>query len=516
MAIYNFRPEKLPCLSEIVNPFSLIKVKYISLVFAVLLFLVSNPAFSQLIKPSHIDLVPTTGRLQSNGISAIVSSGIRIWFGTGRGLSMSPDSGSTFINFNGHPDIGKGGISAITLNNDTIWVATGYDTLVQKGGEWEHLDAGGGISWTADYGTTWHHIKQPVDPNNADSLEYEPTTTNVQNVTYDLAHHNGTIWIASWGGGLRRSDDMGNKWYVVTPDGLPFDVLPNNKHKAFSVISADNGLWVGTAGGIFKSIDNGETWTNYNAQNGSGISGNFITSLAEQKINGQSIIWASTWSTNDPNEYYAVSRSANNGLTWEVMLEDEKAHNFAFNDYDVFVVTDNGLFKSVDNGNSWGKFPWIYDEDGEQIMTTQYYDVMYQNGLILVGTNDGLASSTNFGNNWNIFRAFQTPGEDGEPEVYAYPNPFSPSRQNTLGSDGHIRFQYRTESNTEITITVYDYAMNLVRNVTRNKPRSANGDYAETWNGKNEWGRIVANGVYFYKFEKKGEGVFWGKIIIIN
>ncbi len=515
MAIYNFRLGKPPytfSLKSIHNYHNAICVFFI---FVILSVCITDSVFSQTSKISNSSLVQTNGRLPSNGVSVIVSSGSRIWFGTGRGLSMSPDSGKSFINFTDHPDIGKGGISAITVKDDTVWVATGYDTLANIGGEMDHVDAGGGISWTADHGTTWNYIKQPVDPNNADSLGYEPTTTSIQNVSYDLALHEGTIWITSWGGGLRRSDDMGSKWYVVTPDGLPFDVLPNNKHKAFSVISADNGLWVGTAGGIFKSIDNGDNWTHYSAQNGSGISGNFITSMAEQKINGQSVIWATTWTTGN-EEYYGISRTSNNGLTWEVMLEGERAHNFAFNENEIFVVTDNGLFKSTDNGDSWGQFPWIYDEDGEQIMTSKYYDVLYLNGLILVGTGDGLATSTNHGNDWNIFRAFQTPGEDDEPEVYAYPNPFSPSRHNTIGNDGHIRFQYKTESSAEISITVYDFSMNLVRKVVEKRQRSAGGDYSETWNGRNEWGRIVANGVYFYKFEKKGESVFWGKIIIIN
>ncbi|MFC1565162.1 hypothetical protein ACFL6G_09520 [candidate division KSB1 bacterium] len=461
-------------------------------------------------------MIATSGRLPGNGVSVIAVEGTRIWFGTGGGLSMSPDSGKTFIDFSNHSDIGKGGISAMAVSGNTVWVATGYDTLARVGGEMEHVDAGGGLSWTSDHGSTWQHIKQPVDPNNPDSLGYEPTTTNIQNLTYDIAVHNGTIWIASWGGGLRKSSDNGVTWTVVTPDGLPFDVLPNHSHKAFSVISADNGLWVGTAGGIYKSADDGETWTNYTAQNGSGISGNFITSLAEQKIPGKSVIWATTWSTNNPDEYYAVSRTSNNGLTWEVILEGERAHNFAFNGYEVFIVTDNGLKKSVDNGDTWGTFPWIYDAAGEQILTTNYYDVEYYNGLLLVGTADGLATTTSFGNLWNIFRAYETPGESGEPEVYAYPNPFSPSRHNYLGNDGHVRFQYKTDTNTEISITIYDFGMNLVRKVVENKSRAANGDYSETWNGRNEWGRIVANGVYFYKFQKSGEGVFWGKIIIIN
>ena len=109
-----------------------------------------------------------------------------------------------------------------------------------------------------------------------------------------------------------------------------------------------------------------------------------------------------------------------------------------------------------------------------------------------------------------------TPGKNNTPPTYAYPNPFSPLRHNLYGGDGHVRFQYRAERTTRVTLKVYHFGMNLVKTVVDEKNRSGPGDYAEIWDGKNEVGDMVANGVYFYKLTLQGEGPLWGKVMVVN
>lgn len=482
-------------------------------IFSFINILTPIPGHSQVLKQEkHFAQLHAAG-LPGNSISTILVQGTNIWLGTGKGLSMTSDGGVTFIDFTGYPGIGKGGVSALAEHNGAIWVATAYDTVI----EGRNMTAGGGLSRSIDAGITWHHISQPVDPNKEDSLGYKPTTTNILNVTFDIAIDDSAIWITSWGGGLRKSNDNGATWTVVTPDGYSFDVLAHLNHRAFSVITAKNGLWVGTAGGINKSTDGGLTWTNYTAQNGSGISGNFVTALAEQITIDGSIIWAATWKAEGVNEFYGVSRTADNGLTWETMLEGEFAHNFGFNGDEVYVATDDGLYKSPDRGETWGLFPWITDSNtGERVLTTEYFDVKYHGENLWIGTKDGLVKSTDGGISWNIFRSFKMPGSAGEPAAYAYPNPFSPLRHNRIGGDGYVRIQYRTYSNTEVTLDIFDFGMNLVKNVVSNRRRAGGESYAETWDGTNNWGVIVANGVYFYRLKIRDQKTFWGKIIVVN
>ena len=85
-----------------------------------------------------------------------------------------------------------------------------------------------------------------------------------------------------------------------------------------------------------------------------------------------------------------------------------------------------------------------------------------------------------------------------------------------VGDEGHVRFQYRTRSASSVTVKVYDFSMNLVRTVVEGKERPATGDYSEVWDGKNDLGDSVANGVYFYRISIDGAAPLWGKVMVVN
>ena len=67
-----------------------------------------------------------------------------------------------------------------------------------------------------------------------------------------------------------------------------------------------------------------------------------------------------------------------------------------------------------------------------------------------------------------------------------------------------------------MTVRVYDFGMNLVRTVVEEKDRFGSGDYAEVWDGRNDVGDMVANGVYFYKITLTGKTPLWGKVMVVN
>lgn len=443
-------------------------------------------------------------------VDLLVQQDSVLWGASGFGLNTTINDGRSWQIYNSGDYIGKGGISAMTTMNDSIlWIATAFDTLAQG----DNLTAGGGLSYSADFGASWTHVRQPID--SRDETEYSPTTTVIQNVTFDIATLDSTIWITSFGGGLRRSDDMGQSWQVVTTDGIPFSALQNLNHRAFSVITENGNIWVGTAQGISKSSDGGSTWRRFTHQNQEfPISGNFVVALAWQSFT--QTIWAATIEATDAGEVRAVSKSSNGGETWEVMLEGTFPHNFAFDDSIVYVAADEGMFISDDGGADWYQLPPIYDNaSGEEILTNVFYSaaVSERKGrkTVWIGSADGLASSSDRGNSWTVHRSYQPTGRAGVAKTYAYPSPFSPSRH------GFVRFQYDIDKAGETIIDIYDFAMDKVATVREIESGSVAGrtDRSAKWDGLRDDGSPAASGVYFFRVNASGS-VNWGKLVIIN
>jgi photosystem II stability/assembly factor-like uncharacterized protein len=458
----------------------------------------------------------TADYLLGNGIVEIVTQESQVWAATGYGTNRTYDGGMSWTAFTSNDYIGKGGVSAMGFMDDsTLWIASSFDTLTSDASS---LPAGGGLSYTRNAGRTWFHIAQPVDSRN--ETEYSPTTTVVQNLTYDIAFLDSTIWITSWGGGLRKSSDMGQNWQVVTTDGIPFDVSQNNpfwrNHVAFSVLVENSNVWVGTAAGISKSSDGGQTWSRFNHQNQEfPISGNFIVALAYQSFTNT--IWAATIEADkDTSEFRAVSKSDDGGETWIVMLEGTFPHNFAFNDSIVYVATDEGMYVSDDGGANWFILPDIRDsETGEEILTQEFYSAAISDEVIQkrfwAGSADGLASTIDNGNTWDVHRSFKSTSDNATPSAYAYPSPFSPSRH------GYIRFQYDITRAGEAIIDIYDFSMDKVASIREYEPDPTGNapDRSAKWDGRNDEGMLVASGVYFFRANIEGK-ITWGKLVIIN
>jgi len=463
--------------------------------------------------------------LVGNGITDLVWSEEKLYAGTGYGLSLTANLGENWQNYTPSDYGGKGGISALAVAPDgTIWIATGYDTTVQED---ETLDIGGGLRYLSPGTSEWVFIPQPVDARTDTMGGMKPTTTRVQNITYDIAILDTQIWITSFGGGVRRSLDQGQTWEIITTDGKPFDVLNQVygfNHRGFSAMVENGNIWIGTAGGISKSMDGGQTWERYyvgadQIPESGGISGNWCIALAHNPWNNST--WAVTLSTGG-EEYNSISMTLDGGRTWQNFLKDELsdgtfARSIAFYDSAVYVATEKGVYKSIDNGQSWFEFPAIIDQvSGEQLQTNKFYSVATSpsgNGrhLLWVGSADGLATTEDNGYNWTIFRSFVSTRERENPPVYAYPTPFSPERETIL------RFQYDVTQAGEVSIEIFNFAMEKVITIRKQEfaPTQNSYDRSATWDGRDNNGRMVDNGVYFFRAKVEGK-VSWGKIVVIN
>jgi hypothetical protein len=521
-------------------------MKHKLFIFLIIL-LVSGQSFSQM-RPETYSLNSEKKYLSktnsanpvSNSISDIITIGDTVWLATTKGVSVSFDRGNNWTNFYGQQPFGEDGISAIGYNKGVVWAATVTTKEVSGVG---FVDVGTGLKYTINNGATWMSVPQPVD-DLADSvviyginrLRALPVTVAEQNLTYDFAFTPGAVWITSWAGGLRRSTDMGHTWQrmVLPPDDMnsinPNDTLDfcyaasggsycntgNYNHVSFSVLAVDDTvLYVGTADGINKTTNAGDqypAWVKFNHTNqDEPISGNFVTALA-YNVN-DNIIWASTWKANDENEFYAVSSSTDGGASWNTFLKDEKPHNFGFKGLDVIAATDDGAFRSSDEGGSWILPNNIVDKNsGVALSDVAFYCAASQGEDIWLGSGDGLAKLTETGfwsGDWKIYFA-SAPVESAN-ETYCYPNPFSPKLD-------ILKIKYSTGGvNKKITIRIFDFAMNIVKTVIQNADRIKTLDDApDKWDGRDENGDIVPNGVYFYRIDfDSGDPVF-GKIIVLQ
>ena len=114
-----------------------------------------------------------------------VENGI-VYSAADQGIAMTQDKGSSWITSTHDQGVGKGGVSAIDIEDDVIWIATGFDTTTDQGG----LPAGGGVGFSTDFGESWKWFRQPID-----SVNVEYWTTGMRHVNDSMVNATGdAIW----------------------------------------------------------------------------------------------------------------------------------------------------------------------------------------------------------------------------------------------------------------------------------------------------------------------------------
>jgi hypothetical protein len=95
---------------------------------------------------------------------------------------------------------------------------------------------------------------------------------------------------------------------------------------------------------------------------------------------------------------------------------------------------------------------------------------------------------------WRALRELET--------TLAFPNPFA----------GSTTIAYRTPRADVVSIAIYDVAGGRVRTLGKNVPVAA-GVHVLEWDGRNDRGHRVDNGVFYYRIE--GESVDYRRALAI-
>ena len=515
-------------------------------------------AFAQSKFLPHYSISGIAGQLSSlppsNSVSQIDMDGSAvIWIGTSKGAARSLDRGTSWESYRSNPAFANEGIFALTALQQTVWASTGFEKKVSDA----NVQTGSGYAFSTDGGMSWKHLNQTLDGRGDSIISYGindsiwmlPVVVPEQNVTFDIALTPGTVWIASWASGLRKSTDNGVTWkrILLPPDNkssikptdtlwsyLPSDSLKqrriydrfnptqNNNFLAFGVYAVDQDtIWCGTAGGVNKSTDGGLSWIRFNHQNqATPILGNWVIAIGEQRFAGKSRIWTTNWKAEDPDEQFGVSYTDDGGKSWKNLLHGIKAYDFAFKDSIAYIASDQGIYRTPDGGLSFSKVSSITDPSTRQVIASaSVFSVGVVGDTVLVGTADGMATTLDnsqnpFGSQWRILRAYQQVGASGA--TYAYPNPFAPNLE-------LVRIHYALDpalrtafpQTQVVTVEIFDFGMNRVRTLIHGAQR-AGSEFDELWDGRDDQSRIVANGVYFYRLRINNDVPRFGKILVLQ
>ena len=242
---------------------------------------------------------------------------------------------------------------------------------------------GGGVYKTYDSGGSWMPATEGIIPQ-IKAMALSPNYTTDQ-----------TIFLGPWGGGVHKSTNGGISWEKSG--------LMTNWIKALVVspsYTIDQTLFAGTSVGVYKSEDGGGSWN----LKRTGLTNGWTASLA---ISPDYYVDQTLFTGTIGGMGGGVFKTINKGETWtEVntgMIDPAQVWALAIspgftNDQTVFagLSFNNGIYKTVNGGGSWTKV--LDSVDCHALTLSPYYT---SDGIVFAGTRgDGVYRSKDFGATW--------------------------------------------------------------------------------------------------------------------
>ncbi|TMM32256.1 glycosyl hydrolase [Polaribacter aestuariivivens] len=318
---------------------------------------------------------------------------------TGGGVWKTTDAGNTWQNISdGFFGGSVGSVAVSESDNNVIYVGMGEKTV--RG----NVSSGDGIWKSENAGKTWKHIglknsrhipRMRIHPKNPDIV---------------FAGVMGDLYKPTQERGVYKSIDGGENWKKVLFSDENSGVVdliidPNNPRILYATTwdvrrtpySLSSG---GKGSAMFKSTDEGETWTNISANKGlpKGIWG--ISGVTVSPVNSD-IVWALI-----ENEKGGVYKSTDAGKTWHLINSERKLRQRAWyytrlyadtQDEDILYVLNVRYHKSTDGGKTYSTYNaphgdhhdlWIAPEDNQRM---------------IIGDDGGAQISFDAGENWSTY-----------------------------------------------------------------------------------------------------------------
>ncbi|HKJ81319.1 MAG TPA: hypothetical protein VJ954_04800, partial [Ignavibacteriaceae bacterium] len=340
--------------------------------------------------------------LSNHEVMTLAVNGTNLYAGTwaGGGIYTSTNNGQGWLLV---PNCPTNYVYSIAFNGSKIYAAGQKVCVTTNGGaDWAEVSPNNtdGMPWTSILaicytggnliaGDNAVNVSTGIYISNNEGNSWSHSNWGVPNYcTNSIASNNGYI-LGATSGGVFYSTDEGTEWkgptmhgegyrwaefsaiysrgnnYVfagdingnvcVSTDGgkqltLQTQIEQGATVTAFasistSVFAATKPYESGVAGGVYKSSDNGATWTAVN---------NGLPTLADTNTNVTSL--AVIGSNLFAGTGHGVYLSRDNGTNWTKVnngLTTSRIYSLAVKGNDLFAGTDNGVFLSNNNGTSW-------------------------------------------------------------------------------------------------------------------------------------------------------------------
>ena len=373
-----------------------------------------KPIFDQMSTGSVGDIAVS----ESNPDVVYVGSGEGIQrpdLSVGDGVYKSTDAGKTWTNMGLKDGQQIGGIIIDPKNENRVFVAVlghPYGPNTERG-----------VYRSLDGGKNWERVLYKDENTGAIQVSFDPNNSNI--VYADLwAGRQGPWENGQWNGtesGMYKSTDGGNTWKKLTK-GLPttqqglgrigFDIAPTNSNRLYATVDAGN------YGGIYRSDDAGESWTNINSDERYWGRGSDFAEVKVDPKNADIVYSANvvTWKSVDGAKTWTGFRGAPGG---------DDYHRIWINPNDpkiMLIALDQGGIVTVNGGETFSSW---YNQP-----TAQFYHVNTDNAFpynVYGGQQEsGSVGISSRGNDGQItFREWHPVGV----EEYGYiaPDPLDPN-----------------------------------------------------------------------------------------
>ena len=318
---------------------------------------------------------------------------------TGGGVWKTTDAGNTWQNISdGFFGGSVGAVAVSESDNNVIYVGMGEKTV--RG----NVSSGDGIWKSENAGKTWKHMglknsrhipRMRIHPKNAD-IAFAGVMGDLYKPTQERGVYKTTDGGETWRKVLFSNENAGVIDLIIDPNNprVLYATTWNIRRTPYSLSSGGDGS------ALWKSTDEGETWTNISTNKGlpKGVWG--IAGVTVSPVNSE-IVYALI-----ENKKGGVYKSKDAGKTWNLINSERKLRQRAWyytrlyadtQDEDILYVLNVRYHKSTDGGKTYKTYNaphgdhhdlWIAPEDNQRM---------------IIGDDGGAQISFDAGENWSTY-----------------------------------------------------------------------------------------------------------------